>query len=69
MFWHFPGYPVVETLLSNIEFVGSIPGQGAKIPHALRQNTYKGSSTVATSIKISKKWFTERKIIKKKKEN
>ena len=28
--------PVVKTLPSNAEAVGSIPGWGAKIPHALR---------------------------------
>ena len=30
----FPGGPVVKTLPSNAEGVGSIPGQGIKIPHA-----------------------------------
>ena len=28
-----PGSPVVETLPSNAEGAGLIPGQGAKIPH------------------------------------
>ena len=32
----FPGGPVVKTLPSNAGRVGSIPGQGAKIPHALQ---------------------------------
>ena len=32
----FPGVPVVKTLLSNAGGEGSIPGQGAKIPHASR---------------------------------
>ena len=32
----FPGGPVVKTSLSNAGGVGSIPGQGAKIPHALQ---------------------------------
>ena len=31
----FPGGPVVKTLPSNPEDVGSIPGQEAKIPRAL----------------------------------
>ena len=31
----FPGCPVVKTLPSNAGGAGSIPGQGAKIPHAL----------------------------------
>ena len=30
----FPGGPVVKTLPSNAVGVGSIPGQGIKIPHA-----------------------------------
>ena len=32
--WDFPGGPVVKTSPSNAGGVGSIPGQGAKIPHA-----------------------------------
>ena len=38
----FPGGPVVKTLPSNAGVAGSIPGRGAKIPHASRpknQNT------------------------------
>ena len=31
----FPGGPGVKILPSNAGGVGSIPGQGAKIPHAL----------------------------------
>ena len=34
----FPGSPVVKTLPSNAEGAGSIPGRGAKIPHALWPN-------------------------------
>ena len=32
----FPGHPVVKTLPSNAGGAGLIPGQGAKIPHALQ---------------------------------
>ena len=32
--WDFPGSPVVETSPSNAGGAGSIPGRGAKIPHA-----------------------------------
>ena len=32
--WDFPGGPVVRTSPSNAGGVGSIPGQGARIPHA-----------------------------------
>ena len=33
----FPGGPVVKNLPSNAGDTGSIPGQGTKIPHAMRQ--------------------------------
>ena len=32
---NFPGCPVVKTSASNVGSEGSIPDQGAKIPHAL----------------------------------
>ena len=32
--WDFPGGPVVKNSPSNARDVGSIPGQGTKIPHA-----------------------------------
>ena len=35
-FWEFLGGPAVKTSPSNAGVAGSIPGQGAKIPHALR---------------------------------
>ena len=31
----FPGAPVVQTLPSNAGDMGSIPGQGTKIPHSV----------------------------------
>ena len=34
----FVGLPVIKTLPCNAEGVGSIPGQGAKIPHTLEPN-------------------------------
>ena len=34
-FGYFPGGPVVKTSPSNSGGAGSIPGRGAKIPHAL----------------------------------
>ena len=33
----FPGGPVVKNSPSNAKDVGSIPGRGTKIPHALGQ--------------------------------
>ena len=35
MCWDFPGSPVVGTSPSTAGGEGSIPGRGAKIPHAL----------------------------------
>ena len=39
IFHDFPGGPVVKTSLSNAVGMGSILGQGDKIPHALRPKT------------------------------
>ena len=33
--WDFLGGPVVKTLSSNAKGEGSIPGQGAEIPHGM----------------------------------
>ena len=41
MFRHFPGGPVVKTSPSNTGGAGSIPGWGAKIPHASRPKNQK----------------------------
>ena len=35
--WDFPGGPVVKNPPSNAGDMGSIPGQGTKIPHATGQ--------------------------------
>ena len=35
--WGFPGGPVVKNSLGNAGDLGSIPGWGTKIPHALEQ--------------------------------
>ena len=40
----FPGSPVVKTLLSNIGYASSIPGGGAKIPHASQKKKKKKSN-------------------------
>ena len=53
----FPGGPVVKTSPSNAGSAGSIPGWGAKIPHALQpknQKTENRSSIVTNSIKTLK---------------
>ena len=39
--WDFPGSPEVKTSPSNAGGVGSIPGRGAKIPHASRPKNQK----------------------------
>ena len=36
-FWDFPGGPVVKYPPANAGDMGSIPGQGTKIPHAAEQ--------------------------------
>ena len=33
-FWDFPGGQVVKTSPSNAGYKGSVPGWGARIPHA-----------------------------------
>ena len=49
----FPSGLVVKTLPSNTEGVGSIPGQGVKIPHAQRpkkkKNKKKDRSNIVTN--------------------
>ena len=35
-FWDFLGDPVIKTSPSNVGGASSIPGQGAKIPHAFQ---------------------------------
>ena len=59
--WDFPGGPVVKASPSNAGGAGLIPGQGAKIPHALwpkKQNIkQKQYCFIKNSIK-SLKWST-----------
>ena len=65
----FPGGPVIKTSPSNSEGVGSIPGQGAKIPHSSwprKKKTYNRSNTVTNSIKTFL-MVNVKKIFKKKK--
>ena len=51
----FPGGPVVKTSPSNAEGVGSISGQGAKIPHASQpKNQNIKQNSVTNSIKTLK---------------
>ena len=51
----FPGDPVVRISPSSAEDVGSIPGQGAKIPHTSQPKKHKKRSNIVTnSIKIFK---------------
>ena len=64
----FPGGPVVKTLPSNAGGVGSIPGQGAKIPHvswSKNQSIKNRSNIVTNSIKTLKMVHIKKK--KKKK--
>ena len=45
----FPGGPVVKNLPSNAKDVGSIPGQGTKILHALGQLSLGAATTEPAS--------------------
>ena len=44
----FPGGPVVKNLPSNSGDVGSIPGQGTKIPHTTGQLSLHAATTEPT---------------------
>ena len=46
----FPGGPVVQKLPSDAGGVGSIPGQGTKIPHAMGQLSPHTATTEATHL-------------------
>lgn len=58
----FPAGPVAETLSSKAEGTGSIPDQGAEIPHASCQNQNKNRSNIVMNKDVKK-----RSILKKKK--
>ena len=45
---------MIRTLPSNAGGASSIPGQGAKIPHALRPESQNRSSIVTNSVKTIK---------------
>ena len=46
----FPGGPVVKNPLSNAGDLGSIPGQGTKIPHAVGQLSLHTTTTDPTRL-------------------
>ena len=50
--WDFPGGPVAKTLCFQCRGIGSIPGQGTKIPHAVLHSQKKmpDSNTVTKII-------------------
>ena len=68
-FGDFLGGPEVETSFSNAGNVGSIPGLGAKISHALgpkKHKTHKNKSNIVTnSIKTSKLVHNKKNLEKK----
>ena len=61
----FPDGSVVNILPPNVEGTGSIPGQGAKIPHALRPKNQNISSIVTNSIKTLKMVHIKKKKVLK----
>ena len=48
----FPGGPVVKDLPSNAGDLGSIPGQGTKIPNAVRQLSPHGTTREAHALQL-----------------
>ena len=48
LFWDFPGGPVVKNLHCNSGGVGSIPGQGTKVPHTEKQLSSHNATTEPT---------------------
>ena len=68
MDWDFPGGPVVKTSPSKAGGAGSIPGQGTKIPPALRpkNQNIKQSNIVKILIKTFKKGPHQKKKKKSK---
>ena len=67
--WEFPGGPVVKTSPSNAGGAGSIPGQGAKIPHASwpkNQNIEQKQYYNKFNKDFKKKWSTSKKYTKNK---
>ena len=46
--WDFPGGPVVKNPPSSAGDLGSIPGQGTKIPHAMGQRGLHTATTEPT---------------------
>ena len=61
--WDFPGGPVVKILPSNAGSAGSIPGWGAKIPHAPwpKNQNIKQKQCCNKFKKYFKKWSTSNK--------
>ena len=57
----FPGSPVVKTSPSNTGGADSIPGRGAKIPHASRPRNQNRSNIVTNSIKTLKMVHVKKK--------
>ena len=53
--WDFPGGPVVKTPPSNAGGTGSVPCQGAKIPHA----SWAKTKTLNKSNKFNKDFFSK----------
>ena len=68
----FPGSPVVKTLPSNAGGEGSIPGQGAKIPHASwpkKQNIKQKQFCNKFNKDFKNGLHQKKKILKKKKDS
>ena len=64
----FPGGPVIKTSLSNAGGVSSIPGRGAKIPHASWPKNQNIKQNIVTNSIKTLKMVHIKKIFKKPKE-
>ena len=63
----FPGGSVVKTLYSSEGDAGSIPGQGAKIPHALEPKNENMKQKQWSKLKNKQTTTTKQKNLKKQK--
>ena len=53
-FGHFPGYSVVKNPPSNAGDMGSVPGQGTKITHAVEQQPRRSPRALTTEPVLSR---------------
>ena len=62
--WDFPGGPVVNTLPFNAGGVGSIPGQGTKIPQATWHSQKQYTTKQAQQTKVQDQTASQGNVMK-----